>query len=94
MAKLIRTDGRTADVFPADRSKGFSNETIRSLIGCRTIEVVWLRGRLMLVDEDGKSMKHPVVNDEATRIAHEDMAIGFSDHIVGDVLVCSFEEYQ
>ena len=48
--------------------------------------IVLMDGSFILIDEEGK-LKNLDVNQEATKIAHENNCIYPSDYIVGDVLL-------
>lgn len=84
MALLLKPDGTQREVQPAGRS--FTLEELYALIGCDTVEVIYLPdGRPLVMDEDGKYRKLPV-NEEATRLGRIAGIVPW-DVIVGTVLV-------
>lgn len=100
MAKVLRTDGTSKIVHPANREEGFTLEELRSLVGCRTLSTVPIweheRGNGTVLVDDEALMKEvlPAVNQQATDLIRE---IGFMCNdvvIVGDALVCWDEDQE
>lgn len=96
MAKLLRFDGTEDVVAPADLRSGFSLEELYTLIGCQTVEAIYLEdGNIMLIDEEGKlrgdflSRKNP-----AASVLLADAGGMPDDFIAGDAVICSPEEFQ
>jgi len=90
MATLIRASGAQVDVTPRDPIHGFTRLECYALLDCTTIEAIRLPGgRLMIVDEDGKSKAQPIVNQWAT-----DLTGCLHPAIVGHALVCQPGEFQ
>lgn len=83
MALLIRADGTERDV-----DGRLSLEAVQFLIGGYVQRVTLPDGRYMLMDEDGKSHRK-TVNQKATMLWWPQ-----HDHVVGDVLVLTAEEYD
>lgn len=87
MPKLIKADGTTKKISPANGSS-FQLKELYGLLECRTIELVDLSGgKMMIIDEEGKlSQKKP--NRTATDIAHKNNSIFSSDFIAGHAILC------
>lgn len=65
--QLIKTDGTVTDILPENPRKGFSLKEVYRLLNCNIVQVVELADeRIMILDEDGKSVKEPIVNWKAT----------------------------
>ena len=89
MATLLTAQGISAEVKP--KGKAFTLEELYGLIGCSTVEMVRLAdGRLMWLDEDGKSKQLPP-NQKATELL---MAAGGmpGDFVGGTVLLTTEKE--
>jgi hypothetical protein len=96
MAKLLKFDGTTEIVVPADLASGFSLEELYVLIGCEIVEAIYLDdGTVMVIDEEGKlragfEERH---NARATRLL--ELAGGMlGDFITGNALICTMQEFQ
>jgi hypothetical protein len=96
MAKLLKFDGTTEIVVPADLASGFSLEELYILIGCEMVEAIYLDdGTVMVIDEEGKlragfEERH---NTRATRLL--ELAGGMlGDFITGNALICTMQEFQ
>ena len=83
MAKIIKADGTEIAVTPKN-GKDFKLDELQPIVG-GYIEIVYLPGRFMVVNEEGKLMGLPI-NGKASFIAGET--------IVGDVLVCDRKEIK
>ena len=83
-AKIIYTDKEAEDYTPKN-GKTFELDELQSIVdGC--IEIIRLNdGRMIIVDEDGKS-KDKAVNIPATNILRRDHYT--TDYIVGTAIVC------
>ena len=95
MATLMKLDGTTQEIKPADPKRGFTLEELYALIGCEMVELVYLDDdRLMLLDEEGKLQDgwQGRVNRPATDLFLKGRA-GF-DVIVGNVVVCNGAEFK
>ena len=83
-AKIIYTDKEVEDYTPKN-GKTFGLTEMQEIVG-GYIEIVRLRdGRMIIVDEDGKS-KDKAVNIPATNILRRDHYT--TDYIVGNAIVC------
>lgn len=88
MAKIIKSNGKIENVEPKNGSN-FTLEELKAFVG-GWVEIVYMpHDELMVVNEEGKLADLPI-NRTATLIYQE--AFGYSDVIVGDVLLC--ENYQ
>ncbi len=100
MAKVLRTDGTSKIVRPANRKEGFTLEELKSLVGCDTIEIIPIweheRGNGSVVVDEEALMKEvlPAVNQQATQLVRELGFMGRDIVIVGDVLVCWDEDQE
>lgn len=82
MAQIIKTTGEVIEVKPA-KGKTFSLKELQDIVG-GFIEIVHLPNmKLMVVNEEGKLNGLPV-NHKASDL--------YPDIIVGDVLVCDFNQ--
>ena len=83
-AKIIYTDKEAEDYTPKN-GKTFEFDELKGIVGGH-FEIVWLNdGRMIIVDEDGKS-KNKAVNIPATNILRRDHYT--TDYIVGTAIVC------
>ena len=83
-AKIIYTDKEDKDYTPKN-GKTFEFDELKGIVGGH-FEIVWLNdGRMIIVDEDGKS-KGKAVNIPATNILRRDHYT--TDYIVGTAIVC------
>lgn len=90
MAKIIKANGEIIDVNPKN-GKDFKLYELQKIVD-GYIEVVWMPyDKIMVVNEDGK-IRHLPVNEKATKIYQD--CFGFSDIIVGDVLVCDSNQVE
>jgi len=83
MAKIIRVNGQTEEVEPAD-GKVFSLKEMQEIVG-GWIEIIYLRDcRVVVVNEEGRirGLQH---NESASQITVGQVF----GNIVGDALVCS-----
>jgi hypothetical protein len=85
MAKLLRFDGTSEEVKPADPKSGFSLAEMYTLIGCEMIEVIYLSskpGYILIIDEEGKYRPDVIErsNEEATTLLIS------GNHIEGDFI--------
>ena len=100
MAKVLRTDGTSKIVRPANREEGFTLEELKRLVGCDTIEIIPIweheRGNGSVVVDEEALMKDvlPAVNMQATELVRELGFMGRDIVIVGDVLVCWDEDQE
>ena len=90
MATLYRVDGKTEEVEPRDKKKGFSLEELYKLIDTDMVEVVRSGKAILIIDEEGKIKRKPR-NNIATDLATH---LGPGDFIVGDVLRCKKGEFK
>lgn len=88
MAQLIKTNGETATVAPKN-GHVFELEELQGFVDGYIENVFLPDGRIMVINENGKDMGLPI-NKNATDIA--DAVILPWDVIVGDAVVCSWEE--
>lgn len=83
-AKIIYTDKEAEDYTPKN-GKTFELDELQGIVG-GWIEIVRLKdGRIIVIDEDGKS-KNKAVNIPATNILRRDHFT--TDYIVGTAIVC------
>lgn len=106
MAKLIKADGTSSEIFPAERETGFDLDELYQLLTCNTVEMVELKPDqeppyvAMLMDENGKLSIAKPTNFYATAIRAatfgltSDDLIETGDHIVGDVILVTGPEFQ
>ena len=100
MAKVLRTDGTSKIVRPADREEGFTLEELKSLVVCDTIEIIPIweheRGNGSVVVDEEALLKDvlPAVNMQATQLVRELGFMGRDIVIVGDALVCWDEDQE
>ena len=96
MAQLLKFDGITEIVVPADLASGFSLDELYALVGCEMIEAVYLDdGTVMVIDEEGKLRAgfEERRNARATRLL--ELAGGMlGDFITGNALICTMQEFQ
>lgn len=83
-AVLYRPDGTQQEVRPAD-GRRFTLAEAQRLVGGLVERLSLGRGRIMLINEEGKILGM-APNAPATRIAGP--SLGAGDFIVGDALVC------
>jgi hypothetical protein len=90
---LIKADGTYEKVTPKDEARGFSLPEIYALIGCKCIDVAFLRhGQIMVVDDEGERKELPA-NRAATLFYWEAGGPRYW-WIRGDVLVGNKKEIQ
>lgn len=90
MAQIIKTNGETIDVKPKN-GKDFKLRELQAIVD-GYIEIVWLpNDKIMVVNEDGK-LRGLETNVEATRIYYN--VFGYTDIIVGDVLICDANQVE
>lgn len=86
MATIYKTNGEVIETTPKN-GKDFSLEEMQAIVG-GYIEIVYLdNGKLMIVNEEGKINGLPL-NDNAS------MLVGYTDLIMGDVLVCESKQVK
>lgn len=88
-AKLYKAAGAILEVVPANGTD-FQLEELQAMVGGYIEIVPVLRGKIMVIDEEGK-LKGKPINNAATMMF---MQAGFYDTIVGDTLVCDSEMVQ
>lgn len=96
MAVLIKFDGSTQDVSPANPDSGFRNTEVSGLLGCSRIEHVELAdSRLMLMDEESKCRNDYIQrrNGRATTL-YRGAGATPGDFVSGHVLICNSEEFR
>ena len=96
MATLIQADGKKSEVHPKDAANGFSLQELYALIGCETVQMVYLADdrRMMWMDEESKLKPGPYhVNAEATRLLAEAGGIP-GDEVIGNVLIAEPDEVR
>jgi len=96
MAQLLRFDGTSETIVPADLASGFSLDELYTLIGCEMIETIYLDdGGVMVIDEEGKLRDdfRERRNESATRLLHRAGGIPW-DFITGNALICTTQELQ
>ena len=90
MAQIIKTNGEIIDV-EQKNGKDFKLRELQKIVD-GYIEIVWLpNGKIMVLNEDGKS-RELETNIEATRIYYN--VFGYTDIIVGDVLICDANQVE
>lgn len=101
MAKIIKVDGTIVrNVKPQD-GVSFSLEEMCKHIGCDLIEPIYLENCIMVVDEEGWLKENVQLNVVAsaylvlkTKAYREKHNLGVPGPLVGNVLVCSNNEFQ
>lgn len=89
MAKLLKTDGTSIEITPANGTD-FSFAECYPLLDCSTIQIVETSdGRILLIDEEGKLADKPV-NGPATAL----YIFGSQDPIVGHAIVCDSDQLK
>jgi len=83
MATLIKSDGTEEAV--EFRKGSLKLEQWQKLVGGYVQHVRLGNGKILLCDEDGK-MKQKPINLKASEL--------WTDTVVGDVLVCTYKEFQ
>lgn len=90
MAQIIKTNGETIDVEPKN-GKDFKLRELQAIVD-GYIEIVRLpNDKIMVVNEEGK-LRGLEPNVEATRIYYN--VFGYTDIIVGDVLICDANQVE
>ena len=86
MATIYKTNGEVIETTPKN-GKDFSLEEMQAIVG-GYIEIVYLdNGQIMVVNEEGKINGLPL-NENAS------MLVGYTDLIMGDVLVCDSNQIK
>lgn len=83
-ARLIKVEGLIEVITPKN-GKHFTLKECYDLIGCDTIEVLYIDNYIMILDEEGKLNNKPI-NTYATRLAAN--VIDIMDWVVGTVIYC------
>jgi len=92
MAKLIKVDGTTREVFPKNIDSGFTLDEVYGFIGGDIVQAVTLNDdSILLCHEEGKIIGLPF-NRAATIYVSARGLVG--DPIVGDVVIASQLEFQ
>ena len=88
MATLIDANGIGKQVFPRNRSKGFTLEELRLLTSSVTVQMIEIgEGSMMWMDEDGKYHQPQLTrNARATALLHSAGGAP-DDFVVGTVLI-------
>lgn len=90
MAKIIKSNGEQIEVSPKN-GNDFKLEELKAIVN-GWVEVVWLpNDEIMVINEEGKLLGLPL-NRTATNIYYD--AFGYSDTIVGDVLLCKSNQVE
>ena len=85
MATIIKTDGTKQNIEPKD-GKTFSLKELQEAVG-GYIELVPLNdGKLLVCDEEGKLKANAQINEEASRIANQ--------QIVGQVIIIDKDQIE
>lgn len=86
-AELFKTNGDVVEIQPKNGGD-FTLDELYEHIGCRSIDILRLdTKRLMVLDDEGK-LAEKEVNSNATMIADVSGVIPLWDCIVGDVIIC------
>jgi hypothetical protein len=99
MAVLIKQDGSSETVKPANQATGFTLDEVYTLIGngCDIVQMIQLpTGNNMLIDEEAKIRVRPepmMVNKKATVLLHQAGGMP-DDEIIGNVLIVTRKEFQ
>lgn len=91
MATLIKPNGEVTEVHPLNNEKTFSLEELQQYVGGYIEPVYFGDGRVMFIDEDGKS-KNYEINQKATTMAQNFSRIAPWDYIVGTAIIT--EKYE
>lgn len=91
MAKIIKSNGEQIEVAPMN-GNDFKLEELQTIVG-GWVEIVWLPNNedIMVINEEGKLYNLPL-NKEATKIYQD--SFGYTDLIVGDVLLCKKNQIE
>lgn len=92
-AKLLKPN-KPEEIVAPKNGKSFTLDEVYKLLDVQMIEVVRLKGNLILIcDEEGLLHKDPVVNREATRL-YQESAGTQSVGIVGNAILCSSKQFK
>lgn len=96
MATLMKIDGKTEEVFPKDKKRGFTLEELYALVGgnCRLIEAhgPFKDGRFMIMDEEGKLNGQELNIEASEKFCRE---LGCSGEIImGNVIMVNDKEFK
>lgn len=73
-------------IFPTNM-RSFTLNELYKIIGCETVQMIYLAdGRMMWMDEDGKSKPGLTLNSKATKLLQQAGGIP-GDYILGKVLI-------
>lgn len=93
MAYIIRTNGEVETVYP-ENGTDFSLEEMKKVVG-GWIETVRLKKKkFMVVNEEGKLMGLDYNASATSLFQSESLYPAGSDYIVGDVLVCDYNQIK
>ena len=95
---LYLSDGASMPINPQN-GKRFTFKELYSVLECSMIEIVYLLdGTMLLIDEEGRFKKSPVINDQATEVALTALAKEgrtlMGGTIVGHAVHCSEEHLR
>ncbi len=88
----LTQDGRIEPIKPANGTH-FELDELRTLIGCRFVEVIYLNNSgndndpIMIGDEEGRLFGEPIVNPIATKVYQDSWKT--SRDIVGNIVLCT-----
>lgn len=95
MGQIIRTDGSTQVVAPAN-GKDYKLEELQKIVG-GFIEIVELTGgKIMVINEEGKfyCQENPKATHELRIARLAEYGFSTGDWIAGDVLICKSNEVR
>ena len=99
MAQLLKTDGTIEEISPKNGTD-FTIQELYSLIGCDTIEVIYLNNDgededlIFIGDEEARLVDEPKLNVAATVMYRESWNVGYPYDIVGNIVVCKSKELK
>ena len=95
-ALLLTEEGTIEPIKPANGSN-FTLEELRTHIGCRLVEVIYLNNSgdnddpIMIGDEEGRLFGEPIVNPIATKVYQDSWKT--SRDIVGNIVLCTSQMF-
>ena len=98
MATLLKTDGTSTEIEPANGKK-FTCKELYKLLNCDTVEVIDLmygtgpKDDILIGDEEGRLIDEPIENPLATKLYRERWGVGKECNIVGDVIFCKNNQF-
>lgn len=89
MTHIIKVNGEEVEIQPQNGAD-FKLRELQDIVGGYIETLPVANDQLMIINEEGKLMRLPI-NERATEIAYEN---GVFDCIVGDVVICTEDEFK